>query len=172
MVFALAEAAPVADWMLQLDGNEPKLAFCGTDAHGWPGYATAFRWMSVHLTALTALPASPAEGAQAVVQELGAARFYCAVDALAPAAGFAVLPADRRVFQVGEVLEVRLPPARPPRTRVQIHGPGRLVDATHVRLEAPGQVLLEVRVETPGLGRGDVSWPWLLGQPVKVETAR
>jgi hypothetical protein len=172
MVFALAEAEPVADWMLQLDGSEPKLAFCGTDAHGWPGYATAFRWMSVHLTALAALPAPPPEAAQAVVQELAAGRFYCAVDALAPAAGFAVLPADRRVFQVGEVLEVRLPPSRPPRSQVKIHGPGRLVDATHVRLEAPGEVLLEVRVETAGLGLGDVSWPWLLGQPVKVEAAR
>ena len=171
MVFALAEADPVADWMLQLDGAEPKLAFCGTDAHGWPGYATAFRWMSIHLTALTALPAPPAEGAQAVVQELAAGRFYCAVDALAPAAGFAVLPADRRTFQVGEVLEVQ-PPARPASADApSVHGPGAAVDATHVRLEAPGQVLLEVRVETPGLGLGDVSWPWLLGQPVKVEAS-
>ena len=94
------------------------------------------------------------------------------MDALAPVAGFAVLPADRRVFQVGEVLEVRLPPSRPPRTQLVIHGPARRVDPTHVRLEAPGQVLLEVRVQTPGLGLGDVSWPWLLGQPVKVEAAR
>jgi len=52
-----------------------------------------------------------------------------------------------------------------------VHGPGRAVDASHVRLEAPGQVLLEVRVETPGLGLGDVSWPWLMAQPVKVEAA-
>ena len=107
-----------------------------------------------------------------MVQELAAGRFYCAVDALAPAVGFAVLPADRRTFQVGEVLEVRLPPARPPRTRLRIHGPGRLVDPTHVRLEAPGMVLIEVQAETPGLGLGDVAWPWLLGQPVKVEAVR
>jgi hypothetical protein len=91
------------------------------------------------------------------------------VDALAPAAGFGVLPADRRVFRVGEVLEVRLPPVRPPGVQIRVHGPGRMVDGTHLRLEAPGQVLVEVRVETPGLGLGDASWPWLLGQPVKVE---
>jgi hypothetical protein len=56
MVFALAEAEPVADWMLQLDGGAGRS--CGTDAHGWPGYATAFRWMSIHLTGLTAARAA------------------------------------------------------------------------------------------------------------------
>jgi hypothetical protein len=47
-----------------------------------------------------------------------------------------------------------------------------VVDASHVRLEGAGQVLVEVRVETPGLGLGDVSWPWLLAQPVKVEAGQ
>ncbi|MGZ6131514.1 MAG: PHP domain-containing protein [Myxococcaceae bacterium] len=169
LVYALAEARPVEDWLLALDGTEPKIAFCSTDAHGYPSYEAAFRWMSLHLTGVTSLPEAPAEGAQTLIQELRAGRFYCAVDALAPAAGFAVLPADRRVFRVGEVLEVRLPAVRPPGVQVRVHGPGRMVDAAHVRLEAPGQVLIEVRVETPGLGLGDVSWPWLLGQPVKVE---
>jgi hypothetical protein len=169
LVFALAEARPVEEWMLALDGEQPKLAFCGPDAHGYPSYTAAFRWMSVHLTGIASLPEAPAEGAQAVIQELRAGRFYCAVDALAPAAGFAVLPADRRTFRVGEVLEVRLPAVHPPGVRIRVHGPGRMVDAGHLRLEAPGQVLVEVRVETPGLGLGDVSWPWLLGQPVKVE---
>jgi hypothetical protein len=169
LVYALAEARPVEDWLLSLDGDEPKLAFCSPDAHGYPSYGAAFRWMSVHLTGITSLPEAPAEGAQAVVQELRGGRFYCAVDALAPAAGFAMLPADRRTFRVGEVLEVRLPAVHPPGAQVRVHGPGRMVDAAHLRLEAPGQVLVEVRVETPGLGLGDVSWPWLLGQPVKVE---
>jgi hypothetical protein len=169
MVYALAEARPVEEWMLSLDGAEPKLALCGPDAHGYPGYATAFRWMSLHLTGVTALPEAPAEGAQTVVQEMRAGRFYCAVDALAPAAGFALFPADRRTFQVGEVVEVRLPPTHPSGARVRIHGPGRMVDAAHLKLEAPGQVLVEVRVETPGLGIGDASWPWLVAQPVKVE---
>ena len=63
----------------------------------------------------------------------------------------------------------RLPPVRPPGVQIRVHGPGRMVDRTHLRLEGPGQVLVEVRVETPGLGLGDASWPWLLGQPVKVE---
>jgi len=171
MVFALAEARPVEDWMLALDGPEPKLAFCGPDAHGYPSYVSGLRWMSIHLTGITSLPEAPAEGTQAVIQELRAGRFYCAVDALAPAAGFAVLPADRRTFRVGEILEVRLPAVHPPGVQLRIHGPGRVVDASHVRLEAPGQVLLEVRVETPGLALGDVSWPWLMGQPVKVEAA-
>ncbi len=169
LVYALAEARPVEDWLLALDGPAPKLAFCGPDAHGYPSYGAAFRWMSVHLTGVAALPEAPAEGAQALVQELRAGRFYCAVDALAPAAGFAVLPADRRIFRVGEVLEVRLPPVHPPGVQIRVHGPGRMVDGAHLRLEGPGQVLVEVRVETPGLGLGDVSWPWLLGQPVKVE---
>jgi hypothetical protein len=171
MVFALAEAQPVEAWLLALDGPEPKLAFCGPDAHGYPSYGAAFRWMSVHLTGIAKLPESPAEGAQAVIQELRAGRFYCAVDALAPAAGFAVLPADRRTFRVGEMLEVRLPAVHPPGVQIRVHGPGRMVDASHVRLESPGQVLLEVRVETPGLGLGDVSWPWLMAQPMKVEAA-
>ena len=169
MVFALAEAAPVESWLLALDGPEPKLAFCGPDAHGYPSYSAAFRWMTLHLTGIASLPEGPAEGTQAVIQELRAGRFYCAVDALAPAAGFAILPADRRTFRVGEVLEVRLPAVHPPGTRVHVHGPGRMVDAGHLRLEGPGQVLVEVRVETPGLGLGDVSWPWLMAQPVKVE---
>ena len=169
LVYGLAEARPVEDWLLALDGATPKLAFCGPDAHGYPSYPSAFRWMSLHLTGLTVLPEAPVEAAQVLVQELRAGRFYCAVDALAPAAGFAVLPADRRVFRVGEVLEVRLPPVRPSGLHIQVHGPGRMVDGTHLRLEAPGQVLVEVRVDTPGLGLGDVSWPWLLGQPVKVE---
>jgi hypothetical protein len=55
--------------------------------------------------------------------------------------------------------------------QIRVHGPGRVLDASHVRLEAPGEVLVEVRVETPGLGLADVSWPWLMGQPVKVEAA-
>ncbi|HZJ56055.1 MAG TPA: PHP domain-containing protein [Myxococcaceae bacterium] len=169
LVYALAEARPAESWLLSLDGPEPKLAFCGPDAHGWPSYGAAFRWMSVHLTGIASLPEAPAEAAQALVQELRAGRFYCAVDALAPVAGFAVLPADRRTFRVGDVLEVRLPGVHPPGTRIVVHGPGRVLDASHVRLEAPGQVLVEVRVETPGLGLGDVSWPWLLAQPVKVE---
>jgi len=169
LVYALAEARPVEDWMLALDGPEPKLAFCGPDAHGYPSYASALRWMSLHLAGITALPEAPAEGAQAVIQELRAGRFYCAVDALAPAAGFALLPADRRTFRVGEVLEVRLPAVRPPGVQVRVHGPGRMVDASHLRLEAPGQVLVEVRVETPGLGLGEASWPWLLAQPVLVK---
>lgn len=169
LVYALGEAGPVEDWLLALDGPEPKLAFCSPDAHGYPSYGSAFRWMSLHLSGITSLPEAPAEGAQALVQELRAGRFYCAVDALAPAAGFAVLPADRRSFRVGEVLEVRLPAVHPPLAQIRVHGPGRMLDASHLRLEAPGQVLVEVRVETPGLGLGDVSWPWLLAQPVKVE---
>ena len=169
LVYALAETRPVEDWLLALDGPEPKLAFCSTDAHGYPSYGAAFRWMSMHLTGITSLPEAPAEGARAVIQELRAGRFYCAVDALAPAAGFAVLPADRRTFRVGEALEVRLPPVHPPGSRIVVHGPGRRVDGAHLRLEGPGQVLVEVRVETAGLGLGDVSWPWLLAQPVKVE---
>jgi len=169
MVQALADARPVEDWLLALDGAEPKLAFCGPDAHGYPSYGAAFRWMSIHLTGIGALPEAPAEGARVVTQELRAGRFYCAVDALAPAAGFAVLPAERRTFRVGEVLEVRLPPVHPPSVEVRVHGPGRMVDAGHLRLEGPGSVLVEVRVRTAGLGLGDVSWPWLLGQPVKVE---
>ncbi len=171
LVYALAETRPVEEWLLALDGPEPKLAFCGPDAHGYPSYGAAFRWMSVHLTRITSLPEGPAEGAQAVLQELRAGRFYCAVDALAPAAGFAVLPADRRTFRVGEVLELRLPAVRPPGVQIQVHGPGRMADASHLRLEGPGQVLVEVRVETPGLGLGDAVWPWLLAQPVKVEAA-
>jgi len=171
MVYALAEAQPVEDWMLALDGAEPKLAFCALDAHGYPGYATAFRWMSLHLTGITSLRETPADGAQAVIQELRAGRFYCAVDALSPAAGFAVLPADRRTFRVGEMLEIRLPATHPSGAQVRVHGPGRMVDAAHVRLEAPGEVLIEVRVQTPGLGLADASWPWLLAQPVKVEAA-
>jgi hypothetical protein len=172
MVYALAEARPVEEWLLALDGPEPKLAFCGVDAHGYPSYGAAFRWMSMHLTGITSLPEAPAEGAQAVIQELRAGRFYCAVDALAPAAGFAVLPADRRTFRVGEVLEVRMPAVHPPGVQLRAHGPARVVDASHVRLEGAGQVLVEVRVETPGLGLGDVSWPWLLAQPVKVEAGQ
>jgi hypothetical protein len=169
LVYALAEAQPVEDWMLALDGPTPKVAFCSVDAHGYPSYGAAFRWMSLHLTGVTALPEAPAEASQALVQELRAGRFYCAVDALAPAAGFAVLPADRRVFRVGEVLEVRMPAVHPPGAQIRVHGPARMVDGTHVKLESPGEVLVEVRVETPGLGPGKVSWPWLLGQPVKVE---
>jgi hypothetical protein len=172
LVYALAEARPVEDWLLKLDGPEPKLALCGPDAHGWPGYATTFRWMSVHLTALQSLPAGANEGAQAVIQELRAGRFYCAVDALAPAAGFALLPPARRTFRVGEVLELRLPAQHPGGMRVVVHGPGRLVDANHLRLESPGNVLVEVRVETPGLGLGDASWPWLMAQPVRVEAGQ
>ena len=171
LVYALAEARPVEDWLLALDGPEPKLAFCSPDAHGYPSYGAAFRWISVHLAGIASLPEAPSEAAQAVVQELRAGRFYCAVDALAPAAGFAVLPADRRTFRAGEVLEVRLPAVRPAGVQIRVHGPGRMLDASHLRLEAPGQVLVEVRVETPGLGLGDVSWPWLLAQPVKVEAA-
>ena len=112
MVFALAEAEPVADWMLQLDGAEPKLAFCGTDAHGWPGYATAFRWMSIHLTGLAALPAPPAEGAQAVVQELRAPDASTARwTRCAPAAGLRrCSPRTAGRSGSGEVLEVQLPP--------------------------------------------------------------
>ena len=169
LVYALAEAQPVEDWLIGLDGAEPKLAFCSPDAHGYPSYGAAFRWMSIHLTGITSLPEAPADGAQVVVQELRAGRFYCAMDALAPAAGFAVLPADRRTFRVGEVLEVRLPPVHPPGVQVRVHGPGRMVSPGHLRLEAPGQVLVEVRVQTAGLGLGDVSWPWLVAQPVKVE---
>jgi hypothetical protein len=172
LVYALAQARPATDWLVGLDGPEPKLALCGPDAHGWPGYATAFRWMSLHLTALQSLPAGPSEGAQAVIQELRAGRFYCAVDALAPAAGFAVLPADRRTFRAGEVLELRLPAQHPPAMQIVVHGPGRLVDANHVRLEGPGSVLVEVRVGTPGMGLGDASWPWLMAQPVRVEAAQ
>src|SRR5262249_8706924 len=56
MVFALAEARPVEEWMLALDGPEPKLAFCGLDAHGYPSYGSAFRWMSIHLTGIASLP--------------------------------------------------------------------------------------------------------------------
>jgi hypothetical protein len=169
LVYALGVTRPVEDWLLALDGPEPKLAFCSPDAHGYPSYGAAFRWMSMHLTGITSLPEAPAEGAQAVIQELRAGRFYCAVDALAPAAGFAVLPADRRTFRVGEALEVRLPPVHPSGSRIVVHGPGRMVDGAHLRLEGPGQVLVEVRVETAGLGLGDVSWPWLLAQPLKVE---
>jgi hypothetical protein len=171
LVYALAEARPVASWLVGLDGPEPKLALCGPDAHGWPSYTSTFRWMSLHLTAIQSLPGGPSEASQAVIQELRAGRFYCAVDALAPAAGFAVLPADRRTFRVGEVLELRLPAQHPPAMQVVVHGPGRLVDANHVRLEGAGNVLVEVRVETPGLGLGDASWPWLLAQPVRVEAA-
>ena len=138
MVYALAEARPVEDWLLALDGPAPKLAFCGLDAHGYPSYGAAFRWMSMHLTGIAALPEAAAEGAQAVVQELRSARFYCAVDALAPAAGFAVLPADWRTFRVGEMLEVRLPAVHPPGIQVRVHGPGRMVDTSHVRLGSAG----------------------------------
>jgi hypothetical protein len=65
-----------------------------------------------------------------------------------------------------------MPAVHPPGVQLRAHGPARVVDASHVRLEGAGQVLVEVRVETPGLGLGDVSWPWLLAQPVKVEAGQ
>jgi hypothetical protein len=166
-VYALAETRPVEDWLLALDGPEPKLAFCSPDAHGYPSYGAAFRWMSVHLTGITALPEAPAEGAQAVVQEPGpvasTVRWMrwrgCRVRA--PPGG----PADVGVGEVSRCGSRRASAGRA--------GPGarprRMVDASHLRLEARRCWWKSGWRRRAG-ARGRVL-PRLLAQPVKVEAA-
>jgi hypothetical protein len=161
--------------LLEISAREPKLALCAHDAHGFPPYELEFRSFSLHIP-LTGkleggLPANASEAARGVIDAIARGSSYCVFDALGNGGGFAIrgLQGESRRAEVGDRLDVQLPPFLPGQARVQIWGGARLEpDGRAVALERSGPVQIEVWIAAPGRLFGRTWKPWIVPSPIFV----
>lgn len=160
--------------LLELTREQPRLAFCSHDAHGWPPYRDVFRALATYLPP-TALPeplsTEPRTAAAQVVRALSSGQALCAFRGLGEPMGFALEGplSDQREARVGDTLAVRLPPHEPSQVRLEVSGAGRLrPDGTTVELVTEGAVQIEAWVQAPGRLFGSEWRPWIVPSPIRV----
>jgi hypothetical protein len=161
--------------LLEMSAQEPKVALCAHDAHGFPPYELVFRAFSLHIP-LTGklqggLSADAADAARAVIDAIAQGRAYCAFDPLGRTEGFAIegLSGGSRRAAVGERVTVRLPPSPPAQVRVQVWGAARLEpDGRTVLFERAGPAQIEVWTAAPGRLLGTTWKPWIAPSPILV----
>jgi hypothetical protein len=168
----------------RLCARRPVVGIGGLDAHQFGvrmlgrvplrlmGYARSFRLLRTHCLLDRAFEGDAARDADAIYAALRAGRCYLAMDALAPARGFAYWADGRAAVAMGEeiagaeglVLHVRVP--RPASLTVLRDG-APVATAHGVALdhpvEAPGAHRVEARLTTHGRER-----TWILSNPVYV----
>lgn len=161
-------------WLLELTRDQPRLAFCSHDAHGWPRYGDVFRALATYLPP-GALPeplsTEPRTAAAQVVRALSSGQSLCAFRGLGEPMGFALEGplSERREARVGDTLTVRLPPHEPGTVRLEVAGAGRLgPDGTSVELVSEGAVQIEAWVQAPGRLFGSEWRPWIVPSPIRV----
>lgn len=174
-VMVLATPQPAStERLLELTREQPRLAFCSHDAHGWPPYKDVFRALAMYLPP-TALPeplaTEPRAAAAQVTRALSSGQAICAFRGLGEPTGFALEGplSERREARVGDTLTVRVPPHEPGTVRLEVVGPGRLKnDGVTVELVEEGAVQIEAWVEAPGRLFGTEWRPWIVPSPIRV----
>jgi hypothetical protein len=181
-----APTEALARWDALL-ARRPAAAIAGTDAHGqvpirkeravpFPSYESLFRLARNHVLLNRAPTGDVSVDAPGIVRALAVGRSYVALDALAPADGFAftAVGIDSRTshpWSMGDVvppergLRLRAGGRLPEHARVTLLRDGRpLADAEGaVDVEAPGPGVYRVEVRVPG-------WevPWVISNPISV----
>lgn len=160
--------------LLELSRERARVALCSHDAHGWPPYEDVFRSLAMYLprdVIQGPLPKDAREAAELVVRGLESGRSICGFRALGEPKDFGLEgpSAERREMRVGEVLKVRVPPHAKGKARLEVWGPGKLLeDGESVELTGEGAVQVEVWLRAPGRFFGSEWKPWIVPSPVRV----
>ena len=151
-----------------LDAHQIGVRFRGRVPLRLMGYARSFRQLRTHVMC-TALPSRSLDGDRALVYDaLRTGRCYIAVDALAPARGFAFwadgeLPMGAEAGFDGQTLHVRLPRAA---SELRLLRDGSVIAAVEgasldVPAPAPGVYRVEARLRYRGR-----TLTWILSNPI------
>jgi hypothetical protein len=171
------------------------IATCGSDAHQavplgygrllrFPAYVTVFRISKQHVLLEAGDGNLAPRTTDAILDAIRKGHSFCAVDAVAPAAGFrntvisgasVAILGDTALFDVAHppTMQVQLPPT-PGESRIKIYRDGKeVVSSAEKRLDwtvpSAGVYRTEVWLHQPGLTGWGAWLPWIIANPIHVQ---
>lgn len=168
---------------------------CGSDAHQaiplghgrilrFPAYVTVFRISKLHVLLQAGDGNLAPRTTDAIIDAIRKGHSFCAVDAIAPAAGFrntvtsgpaVAILGDTALFDPAHppTMQVSLP-ATPGESRIKIYRDGKEVVSSSEKMldwkiPVPGTYRAEVWLHQPGLTGWGAWLPWIIANPIHVQ---